>query len=124
QARGGRERPNNLCIAFAALVGAVYHVHGLDATPASVVPLLDRQLELVLAQHLDKDARLLPQERRQATNHVTPIYRTVSETGPDHEKVFTVEVLVGSEVVGLGTGRSKQAAAQAAAQDALKRIQT
>lgn len=124
EASGGRERPNNLCGAFEALVGALYLDQGLDATRAFVVPLLERQLELVLAEQLDKDARSLFQEWSQAHYNVTPVYRTVSETGPDHEKVFTVEVLVGSEVVGLGTGRSKQAAAQAAAQDALKRIQT
>src|SRR5690606_12920222 len=124
EASGGRERPNNLCGAFEALVGALYLDQGLDATRAFVVPLLERQLELVLAEQLDKDARSLFQEWSQAHYNVMPVYRTVSETGPDHEKVFTVEVLVGSEVVGLGTGRSKQAAAQAAAQDALKRVQT
>ncbi|HLU11489.1 MAG TPA: putative dsRNA-binding protein [Oceanobacillus sp.] len=43
-------------------------------------------------------------------------------TGPDHEREFTVEVLIGERVVGTGTGRSKQAASQSAARDALRRL--
>jgi ribonuclease-3 len=121
---GGRERPNNLCGAFEALVGALYLDQGLEAVRDYVLPLVERQLELVLAEQRDKDARSLLQEWSQAYHNVTPVYRTVSESGPDHEKVFTVEVLIGDEIVGHGEGRSKQAAAQAAAQDALKRVQS
>jgi ribonuclease-3 len=120
---GGRQRATNLCGAFEALVGALYIDQGLEQVRAFVLPLLNRQLEMVLAEQLDKDARSLLQEWSQATHNQTPQYRTVSESGPDHEKTFTVEVVIGEQVVGSGQGRSKQTAAQAAARDGLKRVQ-
>jgi ribonuclease-3 len=123
EASGGRERPNNLCGAFEALSGALYLDKGMDAVRKFVMPQVDVMLKQVLAEQSDKDARSLLQEWSQARYGLTPSYRTVSETGPDHEKEFTVQVLVGDQVVGVGTGRSKQSAAQAAARDALRRIE-
>lgn len=119
---GGRQRATNLCGAFEALVGALYIDQGLERVREFVLPLLNRQLEVVLAEQLDKDARSLLQEWSQATHNQTPQYRTVSESGPDHEKTFTVEVVIGEQVVGSGQGRSKQTAAQAAARDGLARV--
>jgi ribonuclease-3 len=55
--------------------------------------------------------------------HATPKYRTVAQRGPDHAKEFTVEVSIGTQVHGCGVGHSKQAAAQAAAADALAKLQ-
>lgn len=122
EASGGRERPTNLCGAFEALVGALYIDQGLDQVRTFVMPLLERQLTIVLAEQLDKDARSLLQEWSQAAHNQTPQYRTISETGPDHEKTFTVEVYVGERSLGSGQGRSKQAAAQAAARNALANV--
>ncbi len=122
EASGGRERPNNLCGAFEALSGAIYLDKGMDAVRRFVMPQVTIMLEQVLAEQSDKDARSLLQEWSQARYSLTPSYRTVSETGPDHEKEFTVEALVGEQVVGVGTGRSKQSAAQSAARAALRRI--
>jgi len=122
EASGGRERITNLCGAFEAVVGALYIDQGLDAVRGFVMPLLERQLAVVLAEQLDKDARSLLQEWSQATHNQTPQYRTVSETGPDHEKTFTVEVLVGEQSLGSGQGRSKQSAAQAAARNAYANV--
>jgi len=67
----------------------------------------------------DWDAKSRLQEWSQAERGVTPRYRIVAEKGPDHAKVFVAEVLLGKEVAGRGTGRSKQAAEQAAAHMAL-----
>jgi ribonuclease-3 len=117
---GGRTRINNLCGAFEALVGALYLDQGLDAVREFVNPRMQIRLEQVLQEQLDRDARSLLQERSQAQFNLTPLYRTVSMTGPDHEREFTVEVLIGDKVVGTGVGRSKQTASQAAAQDALR----
>lgn len=122
EASGGRERPTNLCGAFEALVGALFIDQGLERVRAFVMPLLERQLEVVLAEQLDKDARSLLQEWSQAAHNQTPQYRTVGETGPDHEKTFTVEVVIGEQTIGSGQGRSKQSAAQAAARNALKNV--
>lgn len=122
EASGGRERPTNLCGAFEALVGALFIDQGLERVREFVMPLLERQLEVVLAEQLDKDARSLLQEWSQATHNQTPQYRTVAETGPDHEKTFTVEVVIGDRALGSGQGRSKQSAAQAAARNVLKAV--
>ncbi|MBZ0275618.1 MAG: ribonuclease III [Anaerolineae bacterium] len=120
---GGRERPTNLCAGFEAVIGALYLDQGLDAVRSFVVPLLNDLLQQVLAESSDKDARSLLQEWSQAHHSLTPIYETVDSFGPDHAKEFVVEVIIGEQSVGRGTGRSKQAAAQAAAQDALERLE-
>jgi len=116
---GGRERKSILCDAFEALVGAIYLDQGLDAVRAYVEPLFGPAVEAILAGRQDKDAKSLLQEWSQAQLGVTPVYQTVEMRGPDHAKEFTVNVLIGDEVYGQGTGPSKQAAAQKAAQEAL-----
>lgn len=122
EANGGRTKASTLCDAFEALVGALYIDQGLDRARDFVMPLLERQLTTVLAEQLDKDARSLLQEWSQSTYNQTPQYRTISETGPDHEKTFTVEVYVGEQLLGTGQGRGKQAAAMAAARNALANV--
>ncbi len=121
---GGRERPNNLCGAFEAVIGALYLDQGLDAVVTFVMPMLLERLKQVLADSLDKDARSSLQEISQARYNLTPAYRMVDASGPEHEKEFTFEALIGATVVGSGVGRSKQAASQAAAQDALDRLES
>ncbi|MBI5669334.1 MAG: ribonuclease III [Chloroflexi bacterium] len=120
---GGRERINNLCGAFEAVTGALYLDQGLDAVRAFILPRLESLIDQVLEEAIDKDARSRLQEWSQATLNKTPAYRTVSATGPDHEKEFVVEVLIGDKVVGRGVGRSKQIAAQAAARDAMRLVE-
>jgi ribonuclease-3 len=119
---GGRARINNLCGAFEALVGALYLDQDMNVVRDFLTPRLETRLSQVLQEQSDRDARSLLQERSQADYSQTPQYRTVSMTGPDHERVFTVEVLIGENVMGTGIGRSKQSASQAAAQDALQRL--
>jgi ribonuclease-3 len=115
---GGRERDPNLCDAFEAVVGALY----LDGGPAAVrrflEPLLAPVAEMTLAQAADYDAKSRLQEWSQAELKITPRYRIAAEGGPDHAKTFVAEVLLGDRVLGQGTGRSKQAAEQAAAEAA------
>lgn len=121
-ASGGRQRANNLGSALEAIIGALYLDQGLPATQAFVMPLLEPLLERVIKESLDKDARSLLQEWSQAHHSFTPMYSIVAERGPDHEKEFTVVVLIMDEVFGIGTGRSKQTAAQSAARSALATI--
>jgi ribonuclease-3 len=120
---GGRKRMNNLCRGFEALIGAIYMDRGLEAVREFVLPRLNTFLEYVLANDLHKDARSILQERSQAEIRVTPVYRTVEVLGPDHEREFSLEVIVGDIVLGQGIGSSKRIAAQAAARDALKRLE-
>lgn len=119
---GGRERQTNLCAALEAVVGALYLDQGVEAVRMFIAPRLDALLQEILKESLDRDARSSLQEWSQAELNLTPVYRTVSSSGPDHEKEFVVEVMIGEQVAGQGTGRSKQAGAQAAARDALRRV--
>jgi ribonuclease-3 len=121
---GGRERPNNLCGGFEAVMGALYLDQGFDAVRVFVIPQLLERLEQVVAESLDRDARSILQEISQAQYNLTPAYRLVESSGPEHEKLFTFEALIGSQIVGRGAGRSKQAASQAAAQNALERLES
>jgi ribonuclease III len=120
---GGRERPNNLCGGFEAVMGALYLDQGYDAVRDFVMPHLLTRLEEVFAASLDRDARSVLQEISQAEYNLTPAYRLVEASGPEHEKEFVFEALIGTQVVGRGSGRSKQAASQAAAQNALERLE-
>lgn len=118
----GRDRPPLLCATFEALVGAIYLDQGLEAAQrfvlAQILPAVDR----IIQERLDKDAKSYLQEWSQGLWQLTPVYRTVAERGPDHAKEFTVEVWIGHEVYGVGEGRSKQSAEQAAARAALARL--
>ncbi|MBC7872229.1 MAG: ribonuclease III [Chitinophagaceae bacterium] len=117
---GGRERTNNLCRAFEAVVGAIYLDQGLDVVKGFIVPRLNQMQQYVMEAAIRKDARSQLQEWSQAAHSLTPIYRTVSSSGPDHEKAFIVEVSIGTKVITTGSGRSKQSAAQSAAIAALE----
>lgn len=121
---GGRQRPKNLCGAFEAVIGALYLDQGLAAVRDFIAPLFEPALTEILESPSDKDPKSLLQEWGQATYGETPVYHTVASNGPDHEKQFTVEVLIGTRVLGVGTGHSKQTAAQAAAQHALDAIRS
>lgn len=119
---GGRDREANLCDAFEALIGALYLDSGLPEVERFLTPLLQDETEHVLAAELDRDPKSLFQEWSQAERGITPRYRTIQATGPDHARTFVVAVFVGDELYGEGPGSSKQAAARAAAQVALERI--
>lgn len=117
----GRQRPALLCASFEAVMGAYFLDSGVEAVRAFVEPLFQPAAEQILRAEKDQDAKSLLQEWSQAELGQTPRYYTLSATGPDHLKTFTVEVRLGDEVYGVGTGRNKQAAAQAAALAALKK---
>lgn len=118
----GRGRISMLADAFEAVLGALYLDQGLDAVRHYLEQLLPDETAHILSEERDRDAKSTLQEWSQAERGITPRYRTVAETGPDHDKLFTVEVRIGDEVVGQGEGPSKQVAAQAAASDALNRL--
>jgi ribonuclease III len=120
---GGRNRPGTLCAAFEALVGALYLDQGLASVDQLLAPLITPEVLRTLEEHSHKDAKSQLQELAQARTHQTPRYRTVAETGPDHAKEFTVQVMISGEVYGEGYGSNKQQAAQAAAQQALARLE-
>ena len=80
-------------------------------------------VDYTLAEGLHIDARSKLQEWSQAEHGETPVYMVIAEEGPDHDKEFTVEVLIGEQEISQGQGHSKQLAAQAAARAALKLLE-
>lgn len=119
---GGRERPTLLCGAFEAVIGALYLDSGITAVQAFLSPMLELAANLILSDQKDKDPKSMLQEWAQAQGLGTPSYQTVSAAGPDHAKVFTIDVYVQDEKYGRGVGNSKQTAAKIAAASALKTL--
>lgn len=120
---GGRSRPAILCDCYESLVGALCLDQGLEATKNFVIRAIQSAIPKILEDEADRDAKSLLQEISQKYRRITPTYRTVGERGPDHAKEFKVAAMIGRETYGLGVGHSKQAAAQAAAQIALARLE-
>jgi ribonuclease-3 len=122
---GGRARPSILADAFEAVVAAIYLDGGLDAARRFMQPLFEQQLEAIARDGVSADdykSRL--QEQIQAERNITPSYNIITVSGPDHQREYTVEVVAGDEVLGSGSGSSKQVATQAAARAALERIRS
>jgi len=119
---GGRERPALLCASFEALVGALFLEGGIPAVQVFVEPKLEPAARRILSGHKDRDPKSLLQEWAQSAGHGTPYYRTVAARGPDHAKVFEVEVHIDGQVYGRGSGQSKQSAAKEAAQLTLQEL--
>jgi ribonuclease-3 len=116
---GGRLRDTLLGSVYEALIGAVFldPALGLRAVEMFVNPMLEGARESILDEIHDPKSRF--QEWAQSQKMGTPHYKTVNSHGPDHARTFEVEVELGSEVKGRGTGSSKAAAEHAAARDAL-----
>lgn len=117
---GGRNRANILGDAFEALLGALYLDQGVEAVRDFLVPLLEQATPAIMQANLDRDAKSRLQEWSQGTLGVTPRYKLVATEGPDHARMFTVEVWLGDRVAGVGSGSSKQTAEQIAAREALE----
>jgi ribonuclease-3 len=116
---GGRKRTATLCDVFEAVVGALYLDQGLEAVRGQVYPLVMQELEAIQRYDVDKDPKSRLQEWAQSTFGAAPRYKVLHEVGPDHDKVFTTHVTIHQQRYGVGRGRSKQAASQAAAAMAL-----
>ena len=121
---GGREKPSILSDAFEATICAIYLDGGWEPAKAfvtrTVLPLLDFDAHPTL----EKDYKTRPQELVHHKTHGKQVqYRLLDATGPDHKKVFTMAVVLDDEVLGTGEGNSKQSAGQAAALDALNRME-
>jgi ribonuclease-3 len=114
----GRARDVILADAFEAIIGALYLDSGYAAAEAFIAHLYGK-IDDVIAKRSYQDAKSRFQEIAQEKRGTTPVYETLSEVGPDHDKRFTVGVFIGKEEIAKGEGKSKQEAEQAAAQAAL-----
>jgi ribonuclease-3 len=119
---GGRQRQALLCATFEALIGALYLDQGVDEVVDFVEPLLESVADQIVASGRIHDPKSQLQEWTQARGLGAPTYRTVAAHGPDHAKIFEVEVIVSGLMHGRGTGNSKQSAAKAAAKDAMQSL--
>jgi ribonuclease-3 len=117
---GGRDRAPLLGSLFEALVGAIFIDQGIPAVEQFVNPLLESGSRQILEEQKDQDPKSILQEWVQSQGLGTPQYRTVSSEGPDHEKIFTIEVSVNGQVYGQGQGPSKRIAAKEAARTAIQ----
>ena len=115
---GGRQNNSLLADTVEAIIGAIYLDQGLDAASRFISDNLLVDLDAKVNQPL-KDAKSRLQEQVQSKGMPTPRYKVVNETGPDHNKSFVIEVLVGDKVLGQGDGKSKSEAQQKAAESAL-----
>jgi ribonuclease III len=118
----GKARQYILANAVEAVIGAVYLDGGYKAAQKLVTRDVISRLPDVMEQGLHIDSKSHFQERAQDEFRSTPIYKVLSEQGPDHAKEFKVGAFLGPDQWGTGTGTSKQEAEQAAARSALKRL--
>jgi ribonuclease-3 len=109
-----------LASAFEALLGAIYLDQGLEAVREYLLPRIQPLANRIVEKRLFKDSKSRFQELAQEHEGITPVYRLASQEGPSHDREFTVEVLLGEQVAGVGQGRNKQTAEQAAASVALE----
>lgn len=121
---GGRKRSSILSDSYEALLGSIYIDGGLEAVRRLVVRGLFGKREIGRSRDYrhQKNFKSWLLEHVQAEGAHAPEYRVKHETGPDHIKEFTVEVLVKREVLGVGKGPSKKKAEQAAAQAAIEKL--
>jgi ribonuclease-3 len=116
---GGRKRISILADAFEAVIGAVYIDSNYTNTLQFVLQQLQQALSLVEKGDYINDYKTLLQESVQKHNDAVACYKVVEESGPDHDKVFKVAVLINQESLGIGQGKSKKEAEQHAAKQAL-----
>ncbi len=115
-----RARAQILANCYEAVIGALYLDQGYDVTKNFIEKTLLITFEEILNSGSWMDPKSHLQEKAQSKEGFTPVYRVLSEEGPDHDKIFTVGVFVGENMRGQGVGPSKQAAQQQAAQNALQ----
>lgn len=115
-----RARQQILANAFEAVTGAIYLERGYDDAAAFIHKHIINKLEGILQTGSWRDAKSHLQEVSQRIDNQTPQYRVIEETGPDHDKIFTLGVYVNDKLMGTGSGPSKQIAQQMAAHAALE----
>lgn len=120
---GGRENNSLLADTFEAFLGSVYLDIGLLSVQKILNNLLFPLLTKILADKLYKDAKSNFQELIQENSKISPVYKILSEKGPDHAKEFTIGVFAKDKLWGTGTGKSKQEGEMKAAQAALENWQ-
>lgn len=115
----GRARQTILANTYESFVGALYFDQGYTPSEIFILKTLTPKLQEILSRQTWRDAKSRVQEEAQERVGVTPSYKVVNESGPDHDKCFTIGIFFGTKKIAEGKGRSKQEGEQAAAQAAL-----
>ncbi len=116
----GKARSYILANTYEAYVGAVYLDQGYAVVAKFIADTLFGKLEIIVEQKLWRDAKSLVQEKAQEYYSTTPVYKVLNESGPDHDKHFTIGIFFGNDRIAEGKGKSKQEAEQASARAALE----
>jgi len=116
----GKARQYILANAFEAVTGAIYIDRGWDYAKKFIEQYLLPELPIILEKKLYLDPKSLFQEKSQENVGVTPSYKVLEESGPDHAKIFTVGVYLNKELIATGEGSSKQEAEEHAARAGLE----
>jgi len=119
--KNSKARGYILANAFEALIGAIYLDQGYEAAKDFIHKFLLPELPHILSEHLYIDPKSKFQEIAQEKMGITPTYKVISETGPDHSKEFVIGVYLEDELIASGKGTSKQEAQVMAASEGLKK---
>ncbi len=119
----GSERAHDVILAdcFEAVIGSIYLDQGYETAKDFIYKHILSKIDEILEEGTWRDAKSWFQELAQKTDGETPVYRTLKEEGPDHDKNFTVGAYVGDKLMGVGVGHSKQDAQTAAAREGVKK---
>ncbi len=117
----GRARQYILANALEALIGAIYLDQGLKSAEKFIEENFTGMIDKIISEGSHVDSKSLFQEKAQEFDGITPSYKTVKESGPDHQRKFTVGVYLGKDLLATGEGESKQDAEQNAAKEALSK---
>ena len=124
QESGGREKDYLLANAFEAILGSIYIDQGYESCKVFVETFLLPKISEIVEFRLDIDSKTRIQELAQSVYKSTPTYEVTKEEGPDHDKTFTVVVKIDNNVIGEGTGSSKQRAEEQAAKIGVEYIES
>jgi len=120
---GGRRHMSNLMCALEAIIGAVFLDGGLRAAHNFITRVFKPEIQIVKEGKGSKDYKSIFQQAILRRFKTTPLYRVISEIGPDHKKHFIVEAVVAGKRYGIGSGQNKKSAEQASAKEALSLIE-
>lgn len=118
---GGKARELILANTFEALIGAIYLDQGYSVTEKFIHNVLLIHLGEIIKQELYKDPKSTFQEWAQERKSITPSYKVIEESGPDHDRKFVIGVYLSDELIATGRGASKQKAQEDAAAKALNK---
>jgi ribonuclease III len=119
---GGRNKQSNLADTYESLIGAIFLDFDLEAARQFIIPRMEHYVSEYSPIQTAKNYKGKLQEYFQTEFRQLPVYRLIDATGPDHDRNFTVEVVLDSKVLGTGNGKNKKAAEMNAARAACEQL--